>query len=143
MGEPIAEVGGKAGLCGYDGSSWQKLPLLLGYQNTINGSYSQATGGGGQITLNGATVPANEIWIIQSAVAYASGATTTVASINIVQSGVQYVIDLLPTPAAYTPVKTINPIILSAGDNLRAVFTNLPASQTLYLHYTGYKMAIS
>ena len=64
MGEPIAEVGYLAGLCGYIGTAWQKNSLIWGFSEI----WEEDLGGdamGATYEKASAPVPEGEVWVLQ------------------------------------------------------------------------------
>jgi hypothetical protein len=129
----------QANMAGYFGSAWQKQALLLGYAATVAEDATVSDAPAGANTINGATVPANEVWVIQAA---ACKDTTHAPTSNLITA----VISSVTCPLQYDGAPTANHYIfwngeltLAPGDNIRFFFSGVTLHDVLPCFYVGRK----
>ena len=142
MGEPIAEVGYLAGLCGYIGTAWQKLPMLFGY----TAIWDENLGGiatGATYYKDTSTIPAGELWVLQAI--SARNLTRDPSSVFLrVGRASGSVVGLIytVTPGAGVPVLATGEWVLRAGDVARVYLSGCQADDVIEAGIIGYKMRL-
>ena len=127
----------------WDGAAWRKAALPLGYTDRYAERQSELSAAAGGNTLTGSTVPAGEVWIVTSAHAVNESSAITILQIDLYDGTNNFIIASLLAPAARIPLDLKSPIVLKAGDRLRALFFGCTLNDDLYLDILGYKMAVT
>lgn len=129
-------------LHGYDGSDWQKLPLVWGYTDRWAVTRSDLSATAGSNTLQTIAVPAGEIYILHALtglnvnsicsmrfrVRSASIACTLTTFIN--------------QAASVVAAKDYTGLVLKEGDQAEVVFDGCTLNDDIYLVAWGAKMAV-
>jgi len=143
MPEAIPPVGRLAGLCGHDGTNWQKLNLLFGYYDRLAASKSTTTATAGTNVLNMDAVPAGEVWVVQAASMKDVNNATTGVELRAIVAGNEVVLNYTAAVAAGVPVPWTGQATLKAGDYLQGVWLGVTLNDDLYLIANGYKMKVA
>lgn len=131
------------GIMGWDGSAWQKLPLLLGYTDRWVELQLTNSAAAGVNDLNTDPVPAGYIYVVQ--------AISMINNDNICHRRPSVTDDTTFVHLAYeiniaalVPTMVNHPgIPLKEDDYVRGRFSSCTAGDNLRLYTWGYKMAIA
>ena len=133
----------KDGTWGWDGTQWRKAGLLWSYSDRYVERAKNESAAAGNNNLEGSTVPAGEVWVVQG-VLVMNEYTATQCNVFLTISGVGYTLTERVTLAPNVWYHfAINPAIMKAGDYLRAFFSNCQAGDALYMDINGYKMKVT
>lgn len=126
---------------GWIGGAWQKQPLLLGYSGdkTQNATASASTGTN---TLNGDSVPAGEIWIVQAISANEATNAPSSLELQVVVNGIAIPLFTETVFAAGKFSNWSGEVVLSEGDNVRAVYGGSTSGNALSLRYHAVRIDI-
>jgi len=133
----------KDGLWGFDGTRWQKLPMVWGFSASYAEEKKNVNMPAGNSNVIGSVVPAGEVWRITGAsVMFVSASCTKVKLVYnatpaevIVQNVIGMVSGLCyPVDVDITAVE---------GEYVFARFHGMTLADDAFLHLWGYKMAIS
>ena len=105
-------------------------------QSTINTSAAA-----GNNTLAGAAVPAGEVWIVTSVIAFNTVNAMTYSTIYIVGAVTRY-LGYLAAPARYAGNINTAVHVLEAGDYVGAIMAGCTLNDDIYLSISGYKMRL-
>ena len=127
----------------HDGTNWQKLGLLFGYNDTYQERVAQ-TGAAGSHYLSSTAVPSGYIYVITNI--WCRNINTNV-NISIFKdiNDTRYEIDVITQIAISDGVKArmYQPIYLKEDDKITVYFFDCVANDPLRLCVQGYKMKIS
>lgn len=143
MAEAIATVGGLAGVCGHDGTNWQKLGLVWAYNDVVSEIVTDNDLAAGTNHLDGTTVPAGEVWVITAICGYYKGSSATGLLLKATAGG-----EALNLRTEYPPttqqwyVITGN-FVLKEDDFVRVTIEGATSGDDGQLRYGGYKMKLS
>lgn len=93
--------------------------------------------------LDSTKVPAGELWVITSIVAYVNPAGCTQIWLTTLTGGVMYPVDVVLTPAAFQPAKFSGFLPLVPGEGIRAQFYGCTIGDDIRLRLNGYKMVVA
>jgi len=130
-------------IMGWDGSEWQKLGLLFGYNDTYKdyGSNLNLSAGDQDIVLS--TVPAGEIWIVTHVGAYMSSTSINIMEIILHTSAHDYVLYSYKPPTSDKWHTESCKVYLNEGNYIKNRLYNCSAGDDGYIYALGYKMKIS
>lgn len=131
------------GLWGWDGTQWRKLPLLWGFTGTVGGTVTWTSDGTTPYHLSGTAVPAGEVWTLNTVRVLHSDPVARATWLYAVVGGGAPVIDGNQTLAQWSFVANVAPLVLGPGEYPRVTIYSLAVGQTVYLHWAGYKMAVT
>jgi len=133
----------KDGTWGWNGSAWVKLGIVWNYAGTYRETVSAGNATAGTNYLNGAVVPAGEVWVVQHV--QAVDVTSGIASIEarLVNGG--YLSSLL---ADYSPVADHFSVasggwLMAAGEKLQFRYAGCVLNDNLEGQALGYKMKVA
>lgn len=128
---------------GYDGSAWQKLPLLWGYSDRWFERVSDTDATAGTNTLDTAAVPAGYVYVVQGIATL--NLSTVVTHRQGLRPGTYDMILQRTTGVGAGVTLPLFPvgIALKEGDTVRARFYGCTAGDDIHLSVVGYKMAIA
>jgi len=133
----------KDGLWGWDGTRWRKAGIPLWYNAPVGESLSNLNAQSGVNSLTGSTVPAGELWIIESASAIDNTSALDYVAIR-VSTGTFWTSIIRKQSVAIAEEVIVNAeVVLSPGYYLYAVFSNCAAGDDIYFRYIGYKVKIT
>jgi len=133
----------KDGTWGWDGTQWRKAGLLWGYSDRYVERAKNESAAAGNNNLEGSTVPAGEVWVVQG-VAVVNINTATQCNVFLMVGGEGYTLTEQVTLTPFIWYRfAINPVIMKGGDCLRAFFINCQAGDALYMDINGYKMKVA
>lgn len=126
----IAIANAAAGLVGPHGwyaSTWQKNPLLLGYSGRGSTEYIAQSTGDSPTEAIGVVVPAGEIWVVQSMMAYHNDTAARQFSFQIYDDTAETwrEIYISPSLAQNTSISAPHVIVMAPGDRIKAVVWSL------------------
>jgi len=133
----------KDGLWGWDGTRWRKLALLWGYSAAYYERLTQAEATA-ETMMDGSTVPAGEVWVVTSVVAWDND--------NIITdiTGFTYgdaVWIALGQKQSFTAAQEYwewrGSIVVPAGGHIRVRFRGCTVGDDLFVDICGYKMRIT
>ena len=143
MGEPIAEVGYLAGLCGHTGTDWQKNPLVWGFSEIWDENLG-GTADGTSYTKATSTVPSDELWILGAISIRNNTRAGGHTDISIVRaSGATMFINYAASVGQYEPLLTTGMFVLGEGDYASVYMAGIQANDVIKAGLTGYKMKLN
>ncbi len=130
-------------LYGWDGTVPRKLAMVWGYSDVYGEQKVNNAHPAGTVTIDFATVPAGEVWKIETLLAMnASGASGTIA-FGIMRGGVELRIASILNPALQVALIAYPHATMREGDYLRLIITNTALNDYCIGHVTGYKMKVN
>ncbi|MDP2323066.1 MAG: hypothetical protein Q8N51_03445, partial [Gammaproteobacteria bacterium] len=122
---------------------WRKLPLLLGYSNTLALVVSNTSLAAGTNILDTSACPTGQIWVVTNILTFYVGTVPTGITI--------YLVSGATTPILYRQLSPVSAVgydrqgswILKAGDLLRCIVTGATLNDDLNLYASGYAMAVT
>lgn len=126
---------------GWISSKWQKDPIRFGYSSHKGEEFSP-TASAGLNTIDGATVPAGEIWNVEAAHAFNNTSVCTRILIQCIVNSVSIVLAYAATVPASTTVYFLGRVTLSPGDKMRFLFDGCTAGDALRAAYTATRIDI-
>ena len=142
MGEPIAEVGYLAGLCGHTGTAWQKLGMLWGYYDRWQEDLSETKVGAGNYTKLSTAVPAGYVYILEAAVARNATRAAGPASVQMLVAGTGIPLVWVASIVQFEPVLFSRRVTLKEGDQIRLVIAACQDLDEIEAFVHGYKMRL-
>ena len=133
----------KDGLWGWDGTQWRKAGLPLWYGGRVIQQVATNNATAGINSLEGSTVPAGEIWVIQVANAIDINSTLNRILIYCLADGIALMLASEYSVPANHWVIVYPQIVIVPGDHLVAFFDSCTAGDDLYLRYAGYKVKLA
>jgi len=130
------------GLWGFDGNVWRKLQLLFGFGGVVDESLEDSNLDTGVNWLNGAIVPAGEIWVVQVASLLYSGTPPGDMGIVLVGLGGGVRVVWQDSPASERWLCWTGQVVLEEGCRMAGLVRGATAGDALLLRYAGYKMEI-
>ena len=131
------------GVCGWDGSAWRKLPLMFGYSEVYHEKVSDMNATVTSDALVGSAVPAEEIWVVTSVVAYDKTTNVTQISASVTDDVTWWPFAQLFPTAAEEYLQWSGMVVLEQGDRIYVGFNGTIAGDDIYLNIHGYKMKIA
>jgi len=133
----------KDGIWGWDGSVWRKLPLVWGYSGHYCENVNGVASGAGDAVVDGSTVPAGEVWIIEHVMANHNAGTAK--RLNVVAWSGSCYTPLFDESVETAPAQRMwdGRITLPTGGKLRATVVAPGDGKKVYLHAWGYKMKVA
>lgn len=128
---------------GWDGSAWHKLPMVWGYSDVYHEALSDINVSAGTNTLVGATVPAGEVWVVTSIIAYNTTSANSFLSIIIYNGVTNYNLTRKKDAVANVVEQWIGNVYLEEDDRVRIAFDGCTLNDDLYAFILGYKMKIA
>jgi len=122
---------------GLIGGVAHKDPIRLGYSGDKSEQVSDLSADAGTNTLNGATVPAGEIWVIEAISARNVNKSAVRLLLQVSVNSVAVRLLELTTTAAAEFITWTGAITLSEGDKVQAVIFSCDADDDIYLQYHG------
>jgi len=138
-----AEAHFDKGLWGFDGTAWRKLQLLFGYGAGYYERVEVSDAGAGNYTVVGSTVPDDEVWVVNSAMMFASVAAASVCEIHVGIAAARYYLSLTGSLAALSVLQYQGFVVLAPGYHIGAYWEALAASNVKYLTIVGFKMGLN
>jgi len=124
----------------YDGSSWRRSNMLLGY-NTVLDEDAGGTASGTSYTFATSAVPSGELWILQAASIRESNRNTGPVQIYITKnSGALIFIAFSASLTRYYPLLVTGEFVMAEGDTLSFYVGGTVAGDTIQGGALGYKM---
>ena len=142
MGEPIKTVGELAGICGRASGAWQKQPLIFGFSGTQSESVSETSTGATWTTATGATVPAGEIWVVQTVFASHNDPTSRRAQLKAYNGTGNIDIEKSESLAYLVAFKLQSPLVLEEGQYLLFTVKDVASGKVVVFDYWAYTMDI-
>jgi len=130
-------------LHGWDGDSWQKLPMVWGYSDRYVQALSSLGVAAGTRALTFTSPSAGEVWVITHWVTWTSAATPASFNFYLHNTAGYQQLQKSPNPGANTSVVCEGEIILKATDYLYAEFPSCAGGEDIYSSACGYKMKIA
>jgi len=131
------------GVCGWDGNSWQKLPMLWGYSGVYAEVVSELTAVAPDDSINGTAVDPGEVWVVKGLSAQDANNAFTTLTLGFNHDGAWHWVKRQTTIAVGEIVVWDGEVILDAGDYVHASFAGVTANDDLYLYVWGYKMKVA
>ena len=128
---------------GWDGSAWRKLPLVFGYSDRYLEKEAEANVAAGTHSLTFTTVPAGEIWVIQSFTGRCKQNTLTGIQLVALGDATGAVLKQCKPALAGDTVGWSGDLVLKEDDGLMATFLNCALNDDIYSEAWGYKMLIA
>jgi len=130
------------GLWGFDGNVWRKLQLLFGFGGIVEEALADTNLDAGTNYLNGAAVPAGEIWVVQNITVRYLG--TAPSQMLVIVNGLASGLSLLnvANPSQDFWYTWQGSCILQEGDYVRLIVYGATAGDEVYFRYAGYRMEI-
>ena len=133
----------KDGCWGWDGSQWRKVGIPLWYNAPVGEYPSNLDAQSGVNSLTGSTVPAGELWIIESASAIDNTSALDYVAIRVNTGKLWTPLITKKSVAAAEEVIVNVEVVLSPGYYLFATFSNCAAGDNSCFRYIGYKVKIT
>ena len=133
----------KDGSWGFDGSVWRKLPLIFGYTDNFVLNQYVAAAAAGTYTKVWGTVPAGEIWIVNSLLGINYSSVCSNIRFYVIQGGVTAYFMWISAPTANVAVVWNGSIVLKAGDTLNTQLSTCILNDVLNMSAIGYIMAVT
>lgn len=130
------------GLWGYDGTQWRKLRMLWGYSDRYAEEKTTAAPSDASHNLGTTAVPAGEVWVVESLVAYFVGGTVAAIWGGPNDGSTTARFFYSATVVQNTVYSLLGPYVLKEGDSIIARFVSCVGVTGIYLTVWGYKMAI-
>ena len=130
-------------LHGWDGDSWQKLPMVWGYSGQRVQSVSSLTGAAGIRTLTCADVDAGEVWVLQAADARNLNTDPSLVQLRAVTGGKTIRLEEVTTPGVGGFLMWQGHIALAEDGFVSVRFEDCALDDDVYLTVLGYKMKIA
>lgn len=131
-----------AGIHGYVGGAWQKLPMLWGYSDTISELLEDDNATAGLNTLDTTAVPSGEIHVIHTLYGVNTNNNPTFILMSLVRGGETYFLKRVAGPGAGTSVELAGTIVMEGGDLLRCSIQGCVLNDNIRFAITGYKVDI-
>jgi len=130
-------------LHGWDGDSWQKLPMLWGFSGTVAEDAGGAAPSAGLITLHSSTARAGEVWVIENI--GARNDTTNSTRLVIYATVDAVVTRLYDADPGDVGVSAIwgGRVRLGDGDKISVMYYDSLEDDALKFRFCGYKMKIA
>lgn len=127
---------------GLVGGAAQKDPLRLGYSGDKTEKISDTNADAGTNYLNGATVPAGEIWVLEMACGYNLTKTGVRVDVYAYINSIEiYLLSAFLSANGEIPIWT-GALTLSEGDRVYGQFFSCDAGDDIYLHYHARRIDI-
>lgn len=133
----------KGGLWGWLSSQWRKLAMLWGFSDTLNLVFYWTSDGTTPYNVDATTVPADEVWIVNSARCRHSDPVARATYLYVYGDGNSVLVDGDQALAQWLLVGNTQPLILGPGFICRMTIFNLALGQTAYFFVHGYRMKIA
>lgn len=131
------------GVCGWDGDSWQKLPMVWGYSAIWDENLGGAAEGASW-NVGTSVIPADEIWMLQAlSIKNATRATTPVFLYIIRDSSAVVTLTYVANLAIGIPLFITVDIALRSGDVVWVYMGGCVALDVIEGGVCGYKMKIA
>lgn len=131
------------GLWGWDLTQWRKLSLLWGISANLGATVYDLDADPGTNTLSSLTVPAGQVWVVESAAMVDRNTVTTYNLLTAYKSGQPIVMLEGVQPAIDRYVYWNGRITLWEDDYLSANFYGCNAGDDIVMRYGGYRMYIA
>jgi len=129
-------------LYGWISGAWQKQPMLLGYSGIVSEEVKDTNLDAGSNYLEGATVPAGEIWVITLGAMMYSGTSPTRIMLFTRVSGLDVPSINHASPASGDWYMSTFYTVLAEGDRMRARVIDATAGDLFQMRYCGFKVVI-
>lgn len=124
------------------GAAWQKNPLLLGYSGDKTEQVVDTSASAGTNALNGAVVPAGEIWIVEAIAAKDEDNAPTSVVLGVEVNALVVVLAQALTIAAAEYLTWSGAVTLSAGDKVRAWLYGVTLNDDISFYYHARRIDI-
>ena len=133
----------KDGLWGWDGTQWRKLGLLLGYYDRLAGKTVNDNAAAGINTIDSATVPAGELWVVQAIAGINLNTEVTKIRLSLIAGSISCGLREDVPPAANWWLPWTGEVVLKEGDKIQASFLGCSAGDDIILSWWGYKVSVA
>jgi len=98
--------------------------------------------GAGSNALNGSVVPADELWVVTTMVAYNVNTDPSEIYLGLNDGATNHLVERVLAPGVDTPVVWSGHMYMQQGDRAKAYFGGCTANDDLYAFFQGYKMEV-
>ncbi len=133
----------QANLHGYDGSAWQKLPLLFGYTDRYSEYVEVHLDPDDYYDISSTTPPAGYIYVVQSVSIYFTGESMSSLDIYGYNGSENFPLFSQSSPESYYKYLITGNWVLKPGDMIKGAFNNTVNGGWGILTLWGYKMKIA
>lgn len=131
------------GVCGWDGSAWQKLPLVFGYTGRVAEYKTGVADGAGHAVASTTAVDAGEIHVLQVVSAsHNAGAAKGIEIYHVVAGASAPLIFTTATASGMWEIAVVE-VVLAQGDQITAYAIAPGDGKSVYMHVRGYAMKIA
>ncbi len=127
---------------GWISGAWQKQPMVMGFSDTKAESISDTNLDAGVNYLDGAQVPAGEVWVVKYAGVYYVGTAPSKLRIAPNIDAVSFDVLTVTSPSANIWYTVTLGVVMGQGDYMRAIIEGATAGDTALLRWYGVKIDI-
>ena len=129
---------------GWVNGAWQKNPLMFGYSGTAKNEVNDTALAAGNNNLDGAAVPAGEIWVITNVAFRYNGTVTGVTlTANAQMDGTAYQIFGQNPPVSNVWYDRQTYVVLNEGDYIWLSITGATLNDDAHLRMFGFKVEVA
>jgi hypothetical protein len=127
---------------GWIGGAWQKDPLADGYSGKKNQIVSNTNAAAGDNVLTSDTVPAGEIWNLQSIRAYNANNAPSAIVLYMSDGSADYYLNFTLSIGANVSLIWTGKFTMAPGEVLKAYFGGCTAGDDIHLIYSAVRVDI-
>jgi hypothetical protein len=131
------------GLWGWDLTRWRKLPLVWGYSDRKSYVFYSDNLASGSSYVNGAAVPAGEVWVMTIASMQYIGTAPTSLRLDAILGGQPVVLLYQTSVVSLVPYSWAGEVVLKEADYLRGEVVGATAGDDCYVRAGGYIMKVA
>jgi len=115
---------------------------VFGYAGVYHERIVELNASAGSNALNGSVVPAGEVWVVTTVMAYNADTNPSEIYIGINDGVTNHLLNRVLSPGVDVPVQWSGQAYLETGDKIKAYFGGCALNDDLYAFFNGYKMEV-
>jgi hypothetical protein len=131
------------GVCGWDGSSWRKLPMLWGYSDAYAETKTSNDVAAGNHFVLSSAVPAGEVWVVENLAGRCSTANPTHLNIGVYDGSTYHHLVSHTLASAWQVYFHTARCVLKEGWQVYVQFMGCALNDDLNAYFVGYKMKVA